>query len=77
MKTALAWVLCAAVAVAQSPSGEWLKRPASLAESIGRQAYVRGRVGGFFDVRLLKTERSYVWPASGPSAPPATPRRCW
>jgi hypothetical protein len=28
-------------------------------ESIGKAAYQRGRVGGLFDTRLLKTERSY------------------
>ncbi len=29
------------------------------AESIGAGVYQRGRVGGFFDVRMLKTERAY------------------
>lgn len=29
------------------------------AETIGKNAYRRGRVGGAFDLRLLKTERSY------------------
>ena len=29
------------------------------AEAIGTQAYKRGRVGGLWDGRLLKTERSY------------------
>lgn len=59
MKTAIAWALCASVALGQGPSSEWLKWPVAFAESIGRKAYVRGRVGGFFDVRILKTERSY------------------
>jgi hypothetical protein len=29
------------------------------AETIGTDAYRKGRVGGFFDMRMLKTERSY------------------
>jgi hypothetical protein len=37
----------------------YLNWPASQAEAIGERAYRRGRVGGFFDGRLLKTERAY------------------
>ena len=29
------------------------------AEAVGRQMYQRGRVGGVFDMRMLKTDRSY------------------
>lgn len=38
---------------------EYLRWSAAHAESVGRNAYQRGRVGGFFDTRILKTERSY------------------
>ena len=31
----------------------------SRAQAIGKAAYVQGRVGGIFDTRILKTERSY------------------
>jgi hypothetical protein len=44
-------------ALAQS-GDEWLTWSAARAEGIGKAAYVRGRVGSFFDTRLLKTERS-------------------
>jgi hypothetical protein len=37
----------------------YLTWSASQAEAIGERAYRRGRVGGFFDGRLLKTERAY------------------
>jgi hypothetical protein len=46
-------------AVAQVADDGWLSWSASSADSIGKQAYVKGRVGGWFDTRLLKTERSY------------------
>lgn len=47
-----------AAALAQS-SDEWLTWSAARAQGIGKAAYVTGRVGGLFDTRLLKTERSY------------------
>ena len=37
----------------------WLEWDARRAEAIGKAAYEQGRVGGLFDTRLLKTERSY------------------
>lgn len=37
----------------------YLKWSAKQAEAIGTNAYKRGRVGGAFDMRMLKTERSY------------------
>lgn len=49
-------LLCELVAQADD---SWLKWPASRAEAIGKAAYVQGRVGGIFDTRFLKTERSY------------------
>ena len=38
---------------------EFLSWTPQRAEAIGQQGYRRGRVGGIFDTRLLKTERSY------------------
>lgn len=38
---------------------EYLRWSATHAEAVGRAAYQRGRVGGIFDMRMLKTERSY------------------
>lgn len=37
----------------------YLRWSAKQAEAIGTNAYKRGRVGGVFDMRMLKTERSY------------------
>lgn len=37
----------------------YLSWPQAQAQSIGESAYKKGRVGGFFDGRLLKTERAY------------------
>jgi len=58
--------VCAAFVVAMllvcpilAQGDAWTSWSAEQAERIGRAAYVRGRVGGFFDMRLLKTERSY------------------
>lgn len=50
---------CAAVAALAQSGDEWLAWSGSRAQDIGRAAYMRGRVGGFFDMRGLKTERSY------------------
>lgn len=50
-------LLATASVVGQSEA--WLGWSAQQAERIGRAAYVRGRVGGWFDTRLLKTDRSY------------------
>jgi hypothetical protein len=52
-------VLSAALVTAQEPDDAWLQWSATQAQSIGKAAYVQGRVGGIFDTRLLKTERSY------------------
>ena len=37
----------------------FLSWPAQHAQAIRKAAYVKGRVGGLFDVRFLKTERAY------------------
>jgi hypothetical protein len=43
----------------QAPDEAWLSWTAERAEGIGRAAYVKGRVGGWLDTRILTTERSY------------------
>ncbi|MEO8077635.1 MAG: hypothetical protein ABI818_15000 [Acidobacteriota bacterium] len=56
------WVLAAALAAAitaGAPDDAYLRWSAKQAAEIGTEAYVRGRVGGVFDARFLKTERSY------------------
>lgn len=54
-----ALILAAAIAATFAQAGEdWLTWSAARAQGLGKAAYVRGRVGGFFDTRLLKTERS-------------------
>jgi hypothetical protein len=40
-------------------SDEYLSWSPERTQAIGRQAYKRGRVGGIWDGRLLKTERAY------------------
>ena len=44
---------------AQAAGERYLSWSAAQAEAVGRQMYQKGRVGGIFDTRLLKTERSY------------------
>lgn len=43
----------------QAVADAYLTWTAQHAEAVGKATYQRGRVGGFFDTRLLKTERSY------------------
>ena len=60
MKFALGFVaLSAALVTAQATDESWLRWSAAQAQNVGKAAYVQGRVGGIFDTRLLKTERSY------------------
>ena len=47
------------LALAQASDDAWLQWDAARAQAIGKAAYVQGRVGGIFDTRLLKTDRSY------------------
>jgi len=42
-----------------APDERYLTWTMEQVESVGRTAYKTGRVGGFFNTRLLKTERSY------------------
>jgi hypothetical protein len=55
-------------------SPEFLNWSATYAETIGRLAYKRGRVGGIFDTRILKTERSYNYKLAGTWLTPETIR---
>jgi hypothetical protein len=64
----LAWiaVLCLAVsgsgrpvAASQPAEERFVSWSAQQVEAIGRQMYKKGRVGGFWDTRKLKTERAY------------------
>lgn len=60
MKIAVAAAALAAVlGFVQDADQSWLSWDAPRAQAIGKAAYVQGRVGGIFDTRLLKTERSY------------------
>jgi len=57
---ALASLLIAGLFFQREPASEpYLRWSASEAEAIGRAAYKQARVGGIFDMRGLKTERSY------------------
>ena len=58
---ALSALLSAQAPPPAPPTAEsvYLGWSAQQAEAIGKQAYQRGRVGGIFDTRILKTERSY------------------
>lgn len=56
---ALVVALIGALGGTQAADDAWLSWPASRAQAIGKAAYVQGRVGGIFDTRILKTERSY------------------
>lgn len=47
------------LALAQASDEAWLHWDAARAQAVGKAAYVQGRVGGIFDTRFLKTERSY------------------
>jgi hypothetical protein len=59
VKAVVAVLLLGASLAAQRADESWLTWPAARAQTIGKAAYVQGRVGGIFDTRLLKTERSY------------------
>jgi hypothetical protein len=65
---AIAAATVAAVSVAglsaQAASDGWLAWTAARAQAIGRAAHVQGRVGGIFDTRFFKTERSYNYKLS-------------
>lgn len=52
-------VFAATGLMAQSAAEDYLTWDAGKAHSIGDATYERGRVGGYFDTRLLKTERSF------------------
>jgi hypothetical protein len=52
-------LVCSSARPAMQPADAYLTWTASQAESVGRSSYKPGRVGGLFDTRILKTERSY------------------
>jgi hypothetical protein len=58
------WIMASAsgvsvAAVVQPAHDQFLSSSARQAEAIGREMYKKGRVGGFWDTRKLKTERAY------------------
>ena len=55
---AVGCMLCC-LALAAGAQEKWLMWSAEKAQATGQAAYVQGRVGGLFDTRLLKTDRSY------------------
>jgi hypothetical protein len=55
----LAAVLAGVIVSAAPPDDAYLGWSAKQAQAVGTAAYKRGRVGGLFDGRVLKTERSY------------------
>ena len=60
MKLVVAALALAGVLGGGAQAGDaWLSWTATRAEAIGKAAYVRGRVGGIFDTRILKTDRAY------------------
>lgn len=59
MKIVAAAAFAGILALAQADDESWLKWDAARAQAVGKAAYVQGRVGGIFDTRFLKTERSY------------------
>jgi hypothetical protein len=63
-----------AAAVASAQGDAYLSWSAAQAESVGRQAYKQGRVGGIFDMRMLKTERSYNYKLAATLLTPAVIR---
>ena len=52
-------IFAGAHATRAQSGGEYLSWSMSRAETVGRSAYQRGRVGGFFDTRILSTNRAY------------------
>jgi hypothetical protein len=44
---------------AQGTGDAWLSWTLERAQAVGKSAYVQGRVGGWFDTRILKTESAY------------------
>jgi hypothetical protein len=47
------------LAAAQAGPDDYLSWSSKQSETVGRQMYQKGRVGGVFDLRMLKTDRSY------------------
>jgi hypothetical protein len=58
-------VLATAAVVQPGPDERYLTWTMAHVESVGKQAYRQGRVGGRFDTRWLKTERSCNYKLAG------------
>jgi hypothetical protein len=68
-------VLGQTAALPEYPANDrYLSWSAERAQLIGEQAYKRGRVGGFWDGRLLKTERAYNYKLAATLFSPAVIR---
>jgi len=65
---------CASRLRSAPPGYDYLIWSARQAETVGTSAYRRGRVGGFFDGRMLKTERSYNYKLAAASLTPEVVR---
>jgi hypothetical protein len=62
MKTvlvALAWTLIGLASLDQATDDSWLQWSVARAEATAKAAYAEGRVGGWFDTRILSTDRAY------------------
>lgn len=60
-KVALAWAVFATTLLGQASDDAWLQWSAARAESTAKAAYEEGRVGGWFDTRILSTDRAYSY----------------
>ena len=62
------------VTATESGTEAYLSWSSDRAQTVGEQAYKRGRVGGLFDGRLLKTERAYNYKLAATLLSPAVIR---
>jgi hypothetical protein len=58
-------VVCIAVGALAQGDEAWLTWSAARAQGVGNAARVQGRVGGFFDTRILSTNTSYNYKLAG------------
>lgn len=54
-----AWLLTALPCLPAGAQDDWLSWPANRAEAVGKGMRKSGRVGGFFDMRVKSTNKSY------------------
>jgi hypothetical protein len=74
MRSAAAIILILAASTLLEAQEDFLTWAAQRAEAVGKAAYVQGRVGGMFDMRMLKTERSYNYKLAATLMTPAVIR---